>query len=196
MYFRVAALAVSVSIMYGCSSQEKTVDVPPAEMDAHTQQARAAVKAFFGDLKGELVAAIKTGGPAHAVSVCNIRAGEIAKRVSLEQGMDIGRVSLRNRNPGNAASGWTKDALDRFEAEKAAGKDPKSLEYSTVVASADGNEFRYMKAIPTGEVCLNCHGADIAPGVQAKLDALYPGDKATGYSVGDLRGAFVVTKKL
>ena len=196
MYFRVAALAVSVSLMYGCSSQEKTVDVPPAEMDAHTQQARAAVKAFFGDLKGELVAAIKTGGPAHAVSVCNIRAGEIAKRVSLEQGMDIGRVSLRNRNPGNAASGWTKDALDRFEAEKAAGKDPKSLEYSTVVASADGNEFRYMKAIPTGEVCLNCHGADIAPGVQANTDALYPGDKATGYSSGDLRGACVVTKKL
>lgn len=196
MYFRAASLALSVTLMYGCTTQEKTVELSAAEMDVHTEQARAAVKAFFGELKGELVAAIKEGGPPHAVSVCNTKAGEITKRVSLEQGMDISRVSLRNRNPGNAASGWKKDSLQRFEKEKAAGKDPKSLEYRTVVATADGNEFRYMKAIPTGEVCLNCHGSDIAPGVREKLDALYPDDTATGYSVGDLRGAFVVTKKL
>ncbi len=32
------------------------------------------------------------------------------------------------------------------------------------------------------------HGANVAPEVKAVLDETYPADKATGYSVGDLRG--------
>jgi hypothetical protein len=51
-----------------------------------------------------------------------------------------------------------------------------------------------MKAIPTGALCLQCHGLDIAPPVAEKIAELYPYDKATGYREGDIRGAFVVTK--
>ena len=196
MYRTFAALGIAALLIQGCAGTQKTVDVSPEVMDANTREARAAVKAFFGELKGELVAAIKQGGPAHAVSVCNTEAGEIATRVSQQQGMDISRVSLRNRNPGNAAAGWTKPVLEQFEVRKAAGESPDTLEFAEVVATADGDVFRYMKAIPTGEVCLNCHGTDISPEVAAKLGALYPDDRATGYKVGDLRGAFVVIKKM
>jgi hypothetical protein len=42
-------------------------------------------------------------------------------------------------------------------------------------------------------MCLGCHGKNIAPEVQAKLDELYPEDQATGFSEGDLRGAFVIS---
>ena len=64
------------------------------------------------------------------------------------------------------------------------------------VAEVVGNEFRFMKAIPTGAVCLKCHGTDLSPAVTAKLTELYPDDKATGFKEGDLRGAFVVVKNL
>ena len=51
-----------------------------------------------------------------------------------------------------------------------------------------------MKAIPTGEVCLACHGKDINPDVASALDAAYPQDQARGYALGDIRGAFSVSK--
>jgi len=51
-----------------------------------------------------------------------------------------------------------------------------------------------MKAVPTEGVCLACHGQNISPEVQTKLNELYPDDKATGYSLGQVRGAIVVIK--
>jgi len=41
---------------------------------------------------------------------------------------------------------------------------------------------------------LQCHGArdKLAPGVADALKELYPQDQATGYAVGDLRGAVSV----
>ena len=63
----------------------------------------------------------------------------------------------------------------------------------STVTGADGNRtFRYLKAIPTGPLCLKCHGSDLAPDLAAKLAELYPEDKAHGFAVGDLRGAFSV----
>jgi hypothetical protein len=53
-----------------------------------------------------------------------------------------------------------------------------------------------MKAIPTGEVCLACHGSDITPEVAAAIDERYPDDMARGYSLGDVRGAFSLSKPL
>ena len=41
-------------------------------------------------------------------------------------------------------------------------------------------------------MCLNCHGKDIDREVVARIDALYPEDRARGYAVGDLRGVFWV----
>jgi hypothetical protein len=41
-------------------------------------------------------------------------------------------------------------------------------------------------------MCLQCHGANIAPPVAAKLAELYPEDQATGFAAGDFRGLFWV----
>ncbi|RPH93345.1 MAG: DUF3365 domain-containing protein, partial [Lysobacterales bacterium] len=35
-----------------------------------------------------------------------------------------------------------------------------------------------------------------APSVAQKIAELYPDDKASGYSEGDIRGAFVVTRRV
>ena len=110
--------------------------------------------------------------------------------------MQLSRVSLKNRNPANAPIEWQVSVLEGFDRQKAAGKDITKLAWSETVDTADGQEFRFMKAIPTGEVCLKCHGSKLAPEVGQVLAELYPEDRATGYSEGDIRGAFVVTRKL
>ena len=70
------------------------------------------------------------------------------------------------------------------------------MAYAEVVEAADGKTFRFMKAIPTAEVCLACHGSDITPEVAAAIDERYPDDMARGYSLGDVRGAFSLSKPL
>ena len=167
--------------------------VPPVDKAALVEQAKAAVQALGGALKAELEAAMKTGGPVAALSICRIKAPELAKAISDEQGMAVKRVSLKNRNPVmGAANEWQTNVLNDFETRKAAGEDPATLAYAEVV----DHEFRFMKAIPTAAVCLGCHGTNLSPAVTAKLTELYPQDQAVGYKEGDLRGAFVVVKNL
>ena len=165
-------------------------------MASKTEDAKAAMKQLGGSLKAELQAAMKDGGPISAISVCNKRAPEIASDVSSEKGLEIGRVSLRNRNPSNAAEGWKKAVLEDFEARKAAGESPDKLVFREIAEVNGDREFRMMKAIPAEKICLTCHGTSIDPGLAAEIDSLYPGDKARGFSEGDLRGAFWVTSKL
>ena len=169
-----------------------------AEFDesAELDRAKKATAAFAGALKSELVSAMQSGGPIEAIDVCNTRAVLIGEEVSLEQGMTLSRVSLKNRNPDNAPNEWQAEVLGSFESRKAAGEAPATLAWHEVADSENGREFRFMKAIPTGAICLACHGETIAAPVAEKLAELYPEDKATGYSEGDLRGAFVVTRIL
>ncbi|MFT6919058.1 MAG: hypothetical protein ACJA2G_001693 [Cognaticolwellia sp.] len=54
--------------------------------------------------------------------------------------------------------------------------------------------LRYMKAIPTGGLCLACHGSKLADDVSSKVNELYPNDQATGFKLGDIRGAFTLQK--
>ena len=49
-------------------------------------------------------------------------------------------------------------------------------------------------AAPMLEGCLACHGSDIEPQTAAAIRALYPDDEAVGFAVGDLRGAFSLTR--
>ena len=51
---------------------------------------------------------------------------------------------------------------------------------------------RFMAPIMTGPLCLTCHGAQLSPAVKAALAKDYPGDQATGFKAGDLRGAFSI----
>ena len=158
--------------------------------------AKAAIKEFAGALQTELKSAMKSGGPVAAIAVCNARAMPITEQIAAEQGMQLSRVSLRNRNPVNAPNDWQARVLRGFEEQKSAGKDVAGLAWSETLESDSGREFRFMKAIPTNAVCLNCHGSSIKPEVGQILADLYPDDRATGYSEGDIRGAFVVTRKI
>ena len=112
----------------------------------------------------------------------------------------MGRTSLKPRNANNAPDDWEKKVLNAFEKSKARSKAknevPKTLEFFEVVETDGHKKRRYMKAIGTGGVCLLCHGTNISPDVKTKLKELYPDDTATGFKIGDLRGAFSITDNL
>lgn len=157
---------------------------------------RATVKEFMQQLKGELQQGMQAGGPVNAIAVCKDRAPAIAAGLGERKGLDIGRTSLKVRNPGNTPDIWEKAVLEEFEQRKLAGEDPAGIEFHATAGQEDKTVFRYMKAIPTAELCVACHGAVLAPDVEAKLAELYPEDQARGYSPGDIRGAFTITRAL
>lgn len=157
---------------------------------------RQSIQAYGGALKQELTSAIKSGGAMAALDVCHLKAPQIAQQVSEKAGINVARTSLKPRNAASAPDAWEEDVLKSFEARKAKGEDVNTLEFHAIVEHEGKREARYMKAIPTAEVCLTCHGSKIQPEVLEKIKALYPQDKAVGFNVGDLRGAFTVRETL
>lgn len=141
---------------------------------------------------------IAKGGHAGAISVCREKAPQMAKALSEQTGWAIRRVSLKNRNPKAVPDAWERAVLEDFERRLAAGENPAQIDKAEVVTVDGQKMFRYMKALPTQELCLNCHGTPdkIAPEVQAKLKELYPEDKATGYGLKQIRGAITAKKPL
>jgi hypothetical protein len=166
------------------------------EPESQVDGSRAVAAEFMKTLKGELMQAMQAGGPVNAVGVCKLRAPAIAAEIGALKGWQIGRTSLKLRNPANAPDEWERARLESFEQRKQAGENPAQIEYYEVVEQDGQPVFRYMKAIPTAELCLSCHGANIDPAVAAKLTELYPMDQARGYKVGDIRGAFTFIEPL
>lgn len=181
----VVALATLVSISAYADDVAQRVDA-----------SRAVIKEFAGTLQNELQTAMKSGGPSAAIEVCNKRAPGIASEMSKSKGWDVGRTGLKIRNAANVPDAWEKGVLEKFEARKAAGEEVAKMEYSEVVEANGKKQFRYMKAIPVGAPCLTCHGEAIDPKIQAKLKEKYPDDKAVGYKLGDIRGAFTITQPM
>ena len=158
---------------------------------------RAAAQAFGASLKQALQQAIQAGGPVNGITVCRDMAPTIAATIAKERGLAVvGRTSLHVRNPENAPDDWELDVLQQFAARKAAGEPAEALEHYEIEEHGNAKTFRYMKAIPTAELCLVCHGEQIPPAVKAKLAELYPDDTAVDFKAGDLRGAFTISHPL
>ena len=160
------------------------------------QEARALVKPFGRDLKHALSTSMKSGGPIKALEVCNLQAGPIAKNNSSLSTWDVSRTSLKTRSESNKPDAWEFNVLQLFEKNKAAGEDLKTMEYSEVYTEDGKQVYRYMKPIATAGLCLSCHGVTLANDVKDKVKQLYPNDKATGFTLGDIRGAFSLKKRV
>jgi uncharacterized protein DUF3365 len=181
---------IQLIIVFFCSviSINTIASGPDNEIDPRVMQSRKAIKAFGMQLMGELKQAIEAGGPVNAIGVCNIKAPEIAANLSEQYHWQIGRTSLKTRNPNNNPDDWEQAVLNQFEQRKQQGEDIAKLDY----AEDTEQGFRYMKAIPTKGLCLTCHGEAIPDNVKAALAEKYPQDNATGFKAGDIRGAFSI----
>jgi Protein of unknown function (DUF3365) len=131
-------------------------------------------------LKQALVAGLEKG-PVEAISACGVEAPRLAEAAS-KGGVKVGRASQKLRNPGNAPKPWMEPFLAIYET------DPDRREPGVVLI--DEQTVGYVEPIFVEPLCVTCHGAELAPDLRAKLDELYPDDRATGYAAGDLRGVF------
>ena len=172
--------------------------VLPALADDLLTEARKVATMVPPKLFAVLTTEIEKGGPEGAIGVCREKAPEMAKAASEQTGWAIRRVSLNNRNPKAVPDAWERAVLEDFDRRAAAGESPATLEKGELVTEEGRKSYRYMKALPTLDLCLKCHGpqAGLTPAVKAKLSELYPQDKATGYSVGQIRGAMTIRKPL
>ncbi len=163
--------------------------------DAQLGEARKVATSLPPKLLAALQEEINKSGPEGAIPVCKDMAPKMAGEISQQTGWKIKRVSLKARNDARAIpDAWEKAALEDFDKRAAAGEPPAQLEKGEKV----DNEYRYVKALPVQPLCLNCHGpADqLTPAVKSALSQHYPNDRATGYSVGQVRGAISVRKPL
>ncbi len=175
-------LPLATLCLWSCSSDD-------AELAAFATAAQQRGNAFQLALRTELMQAMQEGGPANAIAVCSQRATAIAASVSTD-GYTVRRVGTRIRNPGNAPSERDRTALAQFAARDKQDDSPIRMRNDDGTAPA----FSMYMPLRAGEMCLTCHG-DPASMPQAARDALsqrYPQDQATGYALGDLRGAVVV----
>lgn len=145
-----------------------------------------AVKAVLGK---NLMQAIKQKGTSGALLFCNKQAYPLTDSMANKLNVFIKRVSDKNRNPKNAANEAELAYIQQAKASLAAGEMPKGH-----VQEIEGGYLGYYPILSDGR-CLQCHGKrgeEIKAATQQALAELYPADKATGYSAGELRGIWVV----
>ena len=163
--------------------------------DAMLGEARKVATTLPPKLLAALQQEISKSGPEGAILVCKDMAPKMAGEISRQTGWKIKRVSLKARNDARAIpDAWEKAALEDFDKRVAAGESPAQLEKGEKV----DNEYRYVKALPVQPLCLSCHGPvdQLTTAVKSALAQHYPNDLATGYSVGQIRGAISVRKPL
>lgn len=177
-----ASAAVLVLILIAGQSGTYTPDTAPAELKPAVERADQAFARLRTAVFAELSQALAEGGALNAVSVCHQAATDVTEEVRRTEGFALGRTSHRLRNRNNAPPSWA-------TAHVARGAEIPMSEVRPLVVDL-GDRVGVMRPMPTMGLCLNCHGpeAQIAPDVQETITALYPGDKATGFREGDLRG--------
>ncbi len=188
-----------IGVVLAASCALMAQDVTAQDEATLTQDARKLASTMQQSLAGKLMAEIRANGPAAAIGVCTTIGPGVAAELSRHNGVRLTRVSLKVRNPLlGAPDGWEQAVLKRFDDRLASGDKPEALEYSETVTEPAGRYFRYLKALPVQAVCLNCHGASdqIPAEVKQRLAQDYPKDLATGYSVGQIRGAISIKRPL
>lgn len=143
-------------------------------------------------LLSNVTQAMQTSGPAGAVDFCNIHAMPLTDSISHIHSVNIQRLSDKNRNPKNSIDSETdKEAWLQI---KQMMKDTAAKQKHLLLQR--DNAVYYYKAIPLGmPACLSCHGVkgeNILPETEQVIVSKYPDDKATGYSIGELRGIWKI----
>jgi len=185
---------ITAAVLFaGCGNSSKNV----AKTDNNKAQkeikmkAKQAIMTVGGTLKKTMGAKMKEGGPSMAAEFCSNSASKLAQDASknLEKGVTVRRITSKPRDSKNMATDEQLEVLKDIEAKMKQGKMPKM-----VVKQISKNHYQVYKPFKVGDKCVICHGTKETRDENAYKIILekYPNDKAVGYKVGDLRGAFLV----
>lgn len=171
---------------------DQTESAVGQQMTSLQHQARSAAMSLGAELKSKLQQAIAEDGLAHAVEFCHLNAQSLTRQQAITLNTKVSRTSLKVRNPANAADVWQQSVLEDFANQQQQGIPISAMEFGEISERDGDSIYRFMKAIPTQGLCLGCHGDSMAPEVATRIQQSYPDDQATGFQVGDIRGAFYV----
>jgi hypothetical protein len=183
------AFALASTVAATATSQVPITDLP------EYAKAKATAQAVLDSTRALLSNELKATGAVGAIGSCSA----VAMAVALEherEGWRVRRVSLKLRNPADAPEPAERAILKAWERRHRRAPLAPETESVALVERAGRRTLRYMKPIVIGsEMCLACHAATkkISPEVRQALREWYPADKATGYKLGDLRGAISVS---
>ncbi len=199
----ISLLLASTLLLAGLNSCDNTKKTPESQEETPApagaampdtlvhRQAKKISQEAFAALSGALQKAIAEGGVLHAIDLCKTQANPITAAVGASQGAVVKRIAVRYRNPDNAVNSTELQLFDDWSTQIGRGEDP-----AAVVLHEGENRIWYGAIRISNPLCLQCHGApgkDIAEATLAQLRATYPDDRATGFALGDLRGAWKVT---
>ena len=177
-----AALCIGAVLWTGSWTARPSAQEGESPFASETALAQQAMNTLQQALVAKLMAAMKTGGPAAAVTVCRDEAAAIAEGVARENNLAIGRTSHRLRNPANAARPWARSIVEASAGAKASAERLRVMDL--------GDRVGVLRPIGTIDMCTRCHGGAkaVQQSIGTELAAAYPQDRATGFSAGDLRG--------
>jgi cytochrome c553 len=163
--------------------QEENITMDPVEVG---RQMALSTKSQLGS---NLMGAIKSKGTEGALTFCNVAAMPLTDSMSQVHQAVITRVSDKPRNPDNQANETELAHIAYFKAQVSKGQ-----KVVPIVEEQEGQVHFYMP-IMTNNMCLQCHGeinTQIQPTTIARLDELYPEDKARGYGPDQVRGIWSI----
>lgn len=141
------------------------------------------------NLGKNLMKALSSEGPVHALEFCNVRAYPITDSMAAVHGVQIKRVSDKPRNPNNTASETEASHIAYFQSLINAGQEVQPI------LEEENGQVTFYHPIVTNAMCLKCHGTPdetIEPATLAKINELYPNDKAIGYGENEVRGIWQI----
>lgn len=145
------------------------------------------------ELLKKVSAAIQQSGPAYAVDFCSTHALPITDSIARANGIQLQRLSDRNRNPQNKLEELLdKQAWDSLQGLLSAGTKNASLQWK----DAAQHPVFYKPIVLGMPTCLKCHGnplEDIDAPTMDVIRTRYPNDLATGYRLGMLRGIWKIS---
>ena len=193
---RAVAAGSLALLLAGCGGDREP---PAAEPEARAvlpdsvfiERGGGAATRLAAGLVGPLTQAVQEHGTAGAIDFCSREAERLTAAIADSIGRDIriGRTTLKPRNPAHAPDSVDRRVLEELHALADAGD---SLPAYRLVR--DGDDVRFYRPLRIQPLCVQCHGPvdQLDPEVLQLLKARYPGDQATGYREGDLRGAIRV----
>ena len=183
---------IVMSLLITNISHSDTIETNKSEI---LNEAKDLLKETSKQYKNTLIQGLQHNNLIKALKYCNKEVKQLISKDN-EKGFAIKRVSLRPRNKNNYPNLYEKEILEKFN--KLSLKDNKKLvlEHSEIIKDKNNNKFVYVKAIRIKEVCLNCHGSNINDDLKKEIEKLYPDDKAINYKLNDIRGAFVMYRKI
>ncbi len=175
--------AIGLLLIVACREQNKPA--PLNDTAAWIKQGDSLVTHIFDSLRNTLLKAIGEKGFPGAIEFCNTEAIKLTAAYA-NTTTSIRRATDKFRNPVNKADSMEQRLLAYFQQQR---KEQKEM----IVALEQDKQGRkhYFKPIIMQGMCLNCHGnkdENISAATWEAIRKHYPGDLATGYKDGDIRG--------